>query len=42
MTTTNARHRHRAKGPMQGIGFYVLFFGSISLLWALVTVFGHR
>ena len=26
---------------MQGMKFYVLFFGTIVLLWALVTMFGH-
>jgi len=26
---------------MRGIKFYVLFFGTIALLWAIVTLFGH-
>ena len=26
---------------MQGMKFYVLVFGSIVLLWTIVTVFGH-
>jgi hypothetical protein len=42
MRDTAARRKHHAKGSMRGAGFYVLFFGSISLLWAIVTVFGHR
>ena len=26
---------------MQGMKFYVLFFGTIILLWTIVTLFGH-
>jgi len=26
---------------MHGMKFYVLVFGTIVLLWAIVTVFGH-
>jgi hypothetical protein len=42
MKATASRRRDQAKGSMRGVRFYVLFFGTISLLWAIVTAFGHR
>ena len=41
MKSSASRRTHRETGSMRGIKFYGLFFGTIALLWALVTVFGH-
>jgi hypothetical protein len=35
------RRKKISQDSMRGIKFYVLFFGTIALLWAIVTVFGH-
>jgi hypothetical protein len=41
MKSSPTRREHSAQDSMRSTKFYVLFFGTIVLLWAIVTVFGH-
>ena len=42
MKSAPSLRKRNDTGSMTGTRFYVLFFGAIVLLWAIVTVFGHR